>query len=975
MDDFNKGGTSVRVIPVDTIWAKTGEHERGTECDSWMCLRRHLTDAADMAGVAWDRFVPSGLEGRLASLFDPDGSHGGDAAFALRTLAMFMAGIHDVGKANPVFQAMILRSAGECADAGRDPFTAIGAQPPDRNLYHNKDMRHEIVSGIALMEWLGDHDDYGAWDKGGERLQAMQSMVAGHHGFFDRNPAAERDARMPDRSNDRWNVWLDGARRPGHDRPWSVARSSLIDIMARHCGVDDRMLGMWAHGSIPAPVQAIIAAVVVTADWMASDQDAFPCTADGVVSCDEAKRHADGVKALSIPRPWDPGAPRKSFDDDTFRAMFPNLPSDVKMNATQKEMTSTALNMPAPGLIICEAPMGVGKTEAALATADILAARFGCDGLEFALPTMATTDAMYPRIHSWASSPETGAAGIPVNLEHGNAWLNQQWRNERSIHKTEWTMRKNTSVLAPIHVSTIDRVLSASLSKRHVEIDHLGLAGKVVIMDEMHSADAYMLEYVERILQWLGAYRTPVIILSATLGRGIRDSFIRAYMDDDRLDIPTGPEGYPVITCAIPGHGVSSVAPAHDLAGTVSVDVTPEYPGMVPEDVVKETKGGGCAAVIMNTVAGAQDMYRRILEITGDDPGVETMLMHSRFCAGDRRRMDSHLLDMLGPDGKRPHRLIVVATQVVEQSLDIDFDVMHSQLAPIDVTLQRAGRLHRHHRARPKGLESPRLSVIGLTDLDSEPPTVVAQDGDRPKAKRDPSSFIYLPSALLETCRVLDGMSTVALPDDIPTLIHSAYDHDPEPEDLPTRWEKAMASAENESATRNGGKRGRADPYRIDGPDMESLMGSTSRDADAGPMGVRDGIQPPKVMLLTESGDGTALIPVAARDRTPIPMDTAPGWDHMRDLNDSMIPLPPRLASEQRFDRVASALEDEMRKGGRLAHWQDDRCPVKGVTAIILNGKGDATVCGVAEHYDSVTGMSEGTRGRSRTDDTKGVLQ
>lgn len=187
--------------------------------------------------------------------------------------------------------------------------------------------------------------------------------------------------------------------------------------------------------------------------------------------------------------------------------------------------------------------MGVGKTEAALAGADLLGSRNGCGGLFFGLPTQATSNGIFPRIEEWASKEaDAEQMVLGIRLAHGAAEMNDEYRSlfhgtastdedddRESLWVHPWFEGRKQALLADFVIGTIDQLLMAALKQKHVMLRHLGLAGKVVIVDECHAYDAYMNQFLYRALNWLGAYGVPVILLSATLPYAKRTAMIRSY--------------------------------------------------------------------------------------------------------------------------------------------------------------------------------------------------------------------------------------------------------------------------------------------------------------------------------------------------------------------------------------------------------------------------------------------------------------
>ena len=374
--------------------------------------------------------------------------------------------------------------------------------------------------------------------------------------------------------------------------------------------------------------------------------------------------------------------------------------------------------------------MGVGKTEAALAAAEILAARFGAGGIFFGLPTQATANGIFGRLVQWADNQPDRLLKC-IRLAHGMAELNEEYirlqeqtvpveddwddseTNEHRVQVHQWFRGSKQALLACFVIGTVDQLLMAALKQKHVMLRHLGLAGKVVIIDECHAYDAYMNRYLDRTLEWLGWYRVPVILLSATLPARRRAELVEAYQQK-RTSAPDAPWktscGYPLLTWTDGEEVRQTTIPLDTPSRTVqTVPLTEDgLPGFLREKM----QAGGCAGVIVNTVKKAQAVARMLREAL---PEKEVQVFHAQFLMPDRAAREQELMERIGKRSTPVRRdgLIVVGTQVLEQSLDIDFDVMVTELCPMDLLLQRIGRLHRHTwRSRPQPMQAAVCAVL-----------------------------------------------------------------------------------------------------------------------------------------------------------------------------------------------------------------------------------------------------------------------
>ena len=381
---------------------------------------------------------------------------------------------------------------------------------------------------------------------------------------------------------------------------------------------------------------------------------------------------------------------------------------------------------------------------------------------------------------------------------------------------------------------------------------HLGLSNKIIIIDECHAYDAYMSRYLDMALRWLGAYGVPVIVLSATLPAKKRLAVINAYhnntssLSKPRTDPLAGnstesshqPEwvserSYPLVTFT-DGAKVKQTAISIDREESRSVLLHPQTEDTLADKLEDLLSGGGCAGVIVNTVKRAQGIARFLRERFGNDI---VRLLHSRFIAPDRAKLERQVLSELGSGqgSLRPHKRILVGTQVLEQSLDIDFDVLITDLCPMDLLLQRIGRLHRHTRLRPDKLSQALCLVMGKSCEEFEEGT----------------KSIYGEYLLMRTKELLP--ETLILPQDIPDLVQDVYDEDaPLPSEPPgyreakKKWDKLIQDKER-----------RAEAFRICPPWPQptlNISGWLDRDVSdhLGDAAVRDSDESIEVLLIKE---------------------------------------------------------------------------------------------------------------------------
>ncbi|MBO4208855.1 CRISPR-associated helicase Cas3' [Micromonospora echinofusca] len=923
-----------------SVWGKTDR--RGTSPVGWLPLWRHLADTADVAGQLWDHWLSPAARRRIA-----DELPGGDTD--ARTLAVWIAGVHDIGKATPAFAHQAHHLAERMRDHGlgyhRDLIRADRRYAP-----------HATAGHLVLADWLHQQD----WTD----PHPYAVIVGGHHGI----PPTDQGLR-----DVRTRAHLLG------DQLWQDVQHELLTWMAERSGAGER-LSDWDTAPLSQPVQALLTGLVITADWIASNEDYFPYLLDAT----DDDRLRSGWELLDLPAPWHPAAPPSSVDE-LFAARFV-LPAGATPRPVQRTVAELAETMPVPGMMIVEATMGEGKTEAALAAVETLARRTGASGCYLALPTRATSDAMFGRMLSWLRRlPDThiGRGARDVRLAHGKAALNADYDRLRitslptgiaeddggtdiGVHR--WLAGPKRTLLSSFVVGTIDQLLFAALRSKHLVLRHLGLAGKIVVIDEAHAYDVYMTQFLDRALHWLGAYGVPVVVLSATLPAHRRAELMKAY-DTGRLGAPppltwrdrgkprVDPYAdlrtdlrYPLVTVSTAERGAAATSCADSGRG---IEVTvrrlaDDLPALT--DLLRDQLAdGGCALVVRNTVARVQETAAALRDTLGPDTPVT--VAHSRFMAVDRATKDRWLRDTFGPPGtgNRPHRHVVVASQVAEQSLDIDFDLLVTDLAPVDLVLQRIGRLHRHPRDhRPTRIATPTCWITGA-DWSTEPPEPVTG-----------SRRVYQPATLLRSAAVLlphlDG-EPLRLPADIAPLTQTAYGAEPTG---PPSWQPAMAEADARQHDEMTTKELKANGFRLAEvaepgvPLIGWLSGGVGDGDDRVAQGhVRDtDAESLEVLLLVRTPDGLTLpswidgggvtVPTASVPRRPLP----------RLIARCTLPLPRAMTAADIVDDVIADLEQRT----DVSAWQDDPW-LSGELVLDIDPDGNATVAGFDLHYDPDEGL------------------
>ncbi|MBR4225893.1 MAG: CRISPR-associated helicase Cas3' [Candidatus Methanomethylophilaceae archaeon] len=579
--------------------------------------------------------------------------------------------------------------------------------------------------------------------------------------------------------------------------PWRSVHKELLDFCSDISGTNIEEI---KHIKLSDTNQVLITGIVIMADWIASNELFFPLgTSDSYDESELCTRAENGWRSLDLPPAW--RYDRMPFPSYRERFGFEARPfQDVSRNV--------AMDVSEPGIVVVEAPTGEGKTEAALMISEILAYRFGNSGLFFALPTQTTSDRIFTRMKEWVD--ELPGDVHSIHLAHGKSRYNQEytkiphmaWRSSDDhavIH--EWLCGRKRSLLSDFVAGTVDQVLLGGLKRRHLALSHLGLASKVIVVDECHAYDSYMGSYLQKVLEWLGAYSVPVLLLSATLPPGRRKELIAAYMRGKGIALKTfewcGNRSYPLITYTDGSEVKQMTSDPSGRSLDVSIVKMPENDFMA---ALKEaSQDGGYIAVIVNTVKRAQHFATLISEEFGSD---SVRLFHARFTNLDRSHRETELMEsMVSKREKPPFRMFVVGTQVLEQSLDLDFDVLFTDLCPMDLLIQRMGRLHRHANPRPAKLSSPKCYVMG-TELD-----------DRA------SEFVYGRFSLLNASYLLPDK--IHIPSDVPNLVSLAYDLD---KNIPEEIAEDYIQSKEKYELLMKDKEKRAKTYQLRRPNQPSLI-------------------------------------------------------------------------------------------------------------------------------------------------------
>ncbi|MBI5671853.1 MAG: CRISPR-associated helicase Cas3' [Nitrospirae bacterium] len=736
------------------LWAKTSRDNDGR----WHPLILHMLDVAVSAEAILAR-EPESTRARMAAIFGLDWEQA-------RPWLLFLVACHDLGKACPGFQCKWKNLSS--LETGKSP---------------NTDINHAFVSQIELSAWLPEQ----GWPE--ELAESVADAVGCHHG--ERAAPSVLDQLMGD-----WRA----IGKPD----WSDVRRGLTEALME---VLEPTITPTKE-NLSGPDFMLLSGLTSFADWIGSNEEWFtfgsPAQCGDLKSWFEARR-TRAEQALNAIG-WEFRTPLVT-ESKSFADVFGFAPRPL-----QQTVAEALAELNGPAILLLEAPMGEGKTEAAFFAHLELQRRFGHRGLYIALPTKATGNAMFDRTLKFLSNQGANRR-LDLQLVHGGAVLNDTFQNLHisniydsraggEVRAGEWFTHKKRALLSEYGVGTVDQALLPILPVRHNFVRLWGLANRVVVFDEIHAYDTYTGTLLIHLLRWLLALGSSAVLLSATLPPSIRRKLATVVTNT----LPEQEVEYPRLSVFQHGEKVHQKHFQADPARRLTVLLQALTTDLSDMRAALEARlaQGGMGLALLNTVQRAQDLYRlfsegELLERDGQrvgkrlKDGTEVFLFHARFPADRRQKREEQALESFGKENTRIGRKILIATQVAEQSLDLDFDVIATDLAPIDLTLQRAGRLWRHARAsRP--ISEPLLLVAGLA-------------GDVPPSFGKPLWWgsVYREDILLRTWNLLRGKQQVTLPDEIDALVQAVYEEQVGvPESAQERLDKALMTSDGKIIAHTG---------------------------------------------------------------------------------------------------------------------------------------------------------------------------
>ncbi|MBL6082430.1 CRISPR-associated helicase Cas3' [Belnapia sp. T18] len=726
----------------------------------WHPAALHMCDVAAVAEVMSDIYLPT-------KMFSPD----------LKSVVVFLAAMHDIGKLSRSFQAV---------EPKHWPAILGAFVAPPRDDHHTR-------LGYRLI-----------W-----RDRRVNPVLFGPGGVFEHWP---RTASIPliDAAIGHHGAPVDNRGDLSAPSKAVVCDTCVAAIRAFITHLTEILrparLVKPPTGAEAKIMSWHVAGLITLADWIGSSREWFPYQAPDAMPLSEywllaRQRARVAVQKAGI-------IPAKAAPRTSITGLFPKIsdPTAVQRWADTVELPS------GPFIAFIEDMTGSGKSEAGVTLAHRMMAASRAQGIYFALPTMATANAMYQRFGEGGAYRRLFAEGADPSLvlTHGKRDQHEGFR--ASILRTdsdtadregrrdrasapEWVAdSKRTAFFADVGVGSIDQALMAALPTQFAPMRMLGLSRRILTVDEAHAYDSFTGTELDALLQFQASLGGSTIVLSATLPLHIRQRLADAFRKG--LSLPSAPlskAGYPLTTLVSAERAVEE-APnrtPRELDAMQARSVTVERVvgrAHAFREITEAANRGAAVAWVRNTVDDAVEAAE-LLRQAGYDP----ILFHSRFTVGDRQEIEERVLATFGPDGRGRAGQIVVATQVIEQSLDIDFDLIVSDLAPIDALIQRAGRLWRHRRdGRP--VDRARFLVLSPDPMDNPPEDWIA-------SFLPGTAGVYRdPAVLWRSARCLLNGGDLNTPEGVRCLVAEVYAEDAlVPDAMKLSSEEARSEADGDS--------------------------------------------------------------------------------------------------------------------------------------------------------------------------------
>lgn len=696
-------------------------------------LVNHLTDTMAVAEALYVHYLSDKQKTALYQGVTIEGdSNGSDYVLFLIKLA---AGLHDIGKATPDWQRHTLKLP--AGDESLQDLTYSETINHDSGRW-----KHEINGGLYF------HNNPQTQTSASQIANAVIKQMllettSGHHGDFKVDEVISRSVKGEPQNLD-----------------WLTQQQLIEEHILQTCGI--KLQELDAVTMVDEFSTILITGLVVLSDWIASQTEFILNRAN---SDDESYAAAYEAAIKEITRL---GLEKPTWAKDLgWDSIFPHISTP---NALQSSLIDNIDFIKNAGITLISAPMGMGKTESALYLASMIGSEHSNNGFWITLPTQATANALFSRaveisdkvfldkqtsvslMHGNSLIAEA-IEGIPRTLSTDNSNLgniydsdNDATDNLSTIFVNDYLTEKRVGGMSSIAISTVDQLITASIPLKHNMLKWLAVSGKTLIFDEIHDFDKYTFGLICTLIEWCGKLNIPVIAMSATLSVESQKQLVKSYVKylpepSDRTRRLFKLKETNEIVQRIPEHGIKSPSwfsfnPQTKTSLLINVGVVDKSPAYmttlnIGESFIDEVcrlsevhlTHDANILVVANTVNQAILAFR---ELKHRFPDVDVNLLHSRMPESLKQSKIGDILTKTGKpttgNNKKRQPQITVSTQLVQQSMDIDYDVLISALAPLPDLLQRVGRVHRHTQGDRRATfynNSPYVHVLVENSIDA----------------------------------------------------------------------------------------------------------------------------------------------------------------------------------------------------------------------------------------------------------------
>ena len=759
---------------LESFYQYWGKCQQGDQSDNYHLLAYHNLDVA-----ACGYHIVKNDYFNSAELFEQIGFSSDETETAALWFAYFLAW-HDIGKFANGFQQLFKHN---------NP-NLVAPDPAKSYLTRHDSLGHWLWKNYLIQESeiQLEHYNYNI----DQIYNIWLLIMTGHHG---KPPILDAKGNLAFNSQDK-HASLDYIK--------AINKLFIVDnrLAGYHTSFFDKKFR-----KILSKLSWLIAAITVISDWLGSNEHFFPFCSKSMELSEYWANYAlaNAEKAVAT-------LPKRS-SITPFNGIKNLFPFIEKPTPLQQQALSCQLTNIGPELFIMEDVTGAGKTEASMILAHRLMAAGKAHGIYIGMPTQATANGIYQRTAKVYGQLYQADSHPSLVLAHGASYMNPTFTqtiinldnisqqkylnndNSASSECNEWFVdTRKKSLLAEVGVGTLDQALMAVMPFKHQSLRLLGLRHKLLILDEVHAYDSYMVKLLESLLHYHASQGGSAIILTATLPFFLREKLLNAFYSGLtstpspltlNTDLP-----FPLFTQLNQKNLVEQAIETRDeVKRQVNINWINNISSGI-EKIKSAIEQGKIICWIKNSVADAISLYQQIKQNLHLD-SKQILLFHSRFAYCDRLTIEQKTIEWAGKTSNNTIRSakIIIATQVIEQSLDLDFDEMISDIAPIDLLIQRAGRLQRHvrdkhgniksatHQNQPRDERNPPILTVFAPTWQDDP----SEDWlDNPEFRN--TKYVYANHAYLWfTQRVLRERGVITMPEEARLLIEAVYRHDLEP--------------------------------------------------------------------------------------------------------------------------------------------------------------------------------------------------